>query len=256
MIDLKGSKILVTRPKDQSENLCRLIRMSGGNAVEFPTMDIVLCDDPTADKVNKLLTDSSHVIFISRNAVRCINKLIVDVSSLMRDKSVFAIGCGTAKELLNIGVNNLDYPSNNYGSEALLELEGLKEPGICNKNILIIRGDGGRELLMEVLKGRGAKVQYASIYSSIMPDVNQDLLESIWKDLIPDIIVITSNQGLNNLIEMTGNKYNEILFSQRLVVMSDRIASNAINKGFARPPDVVADQSDNGIIAAIIQCVE
>jgi uroporphyrinogen-III synthase len=256
MIDLKGAKILVTRPKGQSENLCQLINKSGGNAVEFPTINIVLCDDLTVEKVNKLLTDASHVIFISRNAVQCINKLIVDVSILVRDKSVFAIGNGTAMEMLNIGLNHFDYPSSNFGSEALLKLEGLKEHGICNKNILIIRGDGGRELLKETLQERGANVQYASIYRSIMPDVTQNLIESIWKDLIPDIIVITSNQGLDNLIEMTGNRYKEILLGRMLIVMSSRIANTAINKGFARPPMVVADQSDDGIMAAIVQCVE
>ncbi|MGY8814319.1 MAG: uroporphyrinogen-III synthase [Gammaproteobacteria bacterium] len=256
MKDLKGANILVTRPKDQSENLCRLINKSGGNAVEFPTIEIVLCDDLAADTINKLLIDSSHLIFISRNAVRCINKLNVDMSRLMQDKSVYAIGYGTATELLNIGVNHLGYPSNNYGSEALLEIEGLKEPDICNKNILIIRGGEGRELLKEVLQGRGAKVQYASIYSSIMPVVSRERIDSIWKDLIPDIIVITSNQGLSNLIEMTGNKYKEILFSRRLVVMSSRIANTAINSGFALLPKVAEDQSDDGIMSAIVQCVE
>ena len=89
-----------------------------------------------------------------------------------------------------------------------------------------------------------------------MPVVSRERIDSIWKDLIPDIIVITSNQGLSNLIEMTGNKYKEILFSRRLVVMSSRIANTAINSGFALLPKVAEDQSDDGIMSAIVQCVE
>ena len=255
MADLKGIKVLVTRPEDQNDNLCHLIDSSGGNAIRFPTLKSIPSDQITHDQMMELLIWSSHCVFISKNSVRFICQLLDNIASALRGKEVFATGKGTALELEKIGITLVHYPSTHYGSEGLLEHEKLNESNIAGKNLLIIRGVVGRELLRESLMARGAKVKYARIYRNIVP-ANPQQLESIWEVLIPDIIVVTSNQGLGNLMEMTDDKYKSVLLSRRLVVMSSRVAEAAVKNGFVNSPVVVTDQSDEGMIEAIQSSVE
>jgi uroporphyrinogen-III synthase len=256
MIDLKAKRILVTRPKEQAKNLCCLINFFGGYSIEYPTIDIVLSNELTDKQLRNHLHEANYVIFISRNAVKFSNDLIKNLCDVVQGKTIFATGPGTAKALMKTGINFVEYPSTNYSSEGLLELKGLSSSCVNNINILIVRGDEGREFLKESLQIRGANVKYANIYRRKIPDLLPDFTDSIWKHSIPDIIVITSNQGLKNLIEMIGIKYTRLLFNCRLVVMSSRISETATKLGFARIPIVAGDQTDEGLILAIAESVE
>ena len=62
---LNGCKVLVTRPKDQAEQLCRLVEMSGGVAIRFPTLEVSLSKDLNSNDLLELLSDASHIIFIN-----------------------------------------------------------------------------------------------------------------------------------------------------------------------------------------------
>ena len=65
---LSGLGVLVTRPKDQAEPLCRLIEAAGGRALKLPGLVIAPATDSAAAR-RLLAADSDLLIFISRNAV-------------------------------------------------------------------------------------------------------------------------------------------------------------------------------------------
>ncbi len=253
---LNGRRILVTRPGEQGITLCSLIESQGGHAIPFPTIEIKPVTDITPDKLIEAISWSSHVIFISRNAVRYSYRLANDLNGIIADKIVFATGSGTSDVLREYGINNVIHPPGESGTEGLLTLEELSGPSLQGKHVLIVRGIGGREKLKETIEARNAIVKYINVYVRQLSEITPEAADSIWQREIPDIIVVTSVEGLQNLLELTSQNYRELLFSRKLVVMSQRIAETATDLGFKFYPAVVEEQSNDGLMAAICNSVE
>lgn len=68
--------------------------------------------------------------------------------------ALFAIGRTTALALHTVSGQHIHYPLDREISEVLLQLPELQN--IAGKNALILRGNGGRELLGATLTERGA----------------------------------------------------------------------------------------------------
>ena len=68
-IELAGTSVLVTRPRHQAEDLCRLIEAHGGEAVRFPAIEIKRTINPTAMIAALTTVTDAHVaVFLSPNA--------------------------------------------------------------------------------------------------------------------------------------------------------------------------------------------
>lgn len=61
-------------------------------------------------------------------------------------------------------------PEHGYNSEALLDLSELQH--VSQKNIVIIRGENGRNTLANTLEKRGAKVNYQDVYRRDIPEID------------------------------------------------------------------------------------
>ena len=144
-LTLPDYTVLITRPEGQGDNLCQLIESAGGKVVSFPVIRTAITDN-VEECLNqfKSLTDFSHFIFVSRNSVIYIQKLVVDIFDQLRNENIYAVGAGTAEELKKCGINRVFYSEGSSGSEALLEHAGLQQPAVQGSNILIVRGNGGR----------------------------------------------------------------------------------------------------------------
>ena len=68
---LHGVHVLVTRPREQGEGLCRRIVALGGRATLWPAMEIEAVADPGAEAAAQGLDRQAIVIFTSRTAGRC-----------------------------------------------------------------------------------------------------------------------------------------------------------------------------------------
>ena len=253
---LSDYTVLITRPEGQGDNLCQLIESAGGKAVSFPVIRTAITDNVEKCLIQfKSLTDFSHFIFVSRNSVIYIQKLVVDIFDQLRNDNIYAVGAGTAEELKKCGVDKVFYSEGNSGSEALLDHEGLQQTEVQGSNILIVRGNGGRELLKETLGKRGASIHYTEVYKRLKLDVQPDAISYIWHEVQPQVIVVTSVEGLDNLVEMTAEQDIKRLFDTRLVVISPRLLPQAQSLGFTSNPVVAGEQSDLGLLKAILQSV-
>lgn len=253
---LAGQTVLVTRPGDQGAELCRLISDHGGNAIHYPTLELLASDVMDENTLQQSLLWSTHAVFISRNAVRFAARIVHDLVDLLSSRITIATGPGTADVLEEHGISEVSFPPSGSNSEAMLTMKELAPGNIRGARVLIIRGGEGRTLLEQNLLQRGAEVHYADVYCRKLPRIDSAVGDTIWQEYIPDIIVVTSNQGLHNLVDMTEHRHTQQLFSRRLVVMSQRIAENAVLKGFEYPPVVAGEQSNEGLIQAIEQSVE
>lgn len=213
--------IAVTRPREQADYLARQIALLGGNAIRFPLLEIEAIDDLSELREQVARLDQFNLaIFISPNAVRF---GLAVTGTLPRHLRVAAVGAGSAQALRTAGILNVIVPSSQFDSESLLAL-----PALCsvqNQRILIFRGDGGRELLGDTLKARGAHVEYAACYRRSKPAGN---LEPLLAGS-PNAITISSSEALRHLVEMPGA---QALRAIPLFVPHPRIAETAHAAGW------------------------
>lgn len=97
---LENIRVLVTRPKQQADNLCELIENLGGMAIRFPVIEINKSENQQAAK--KILDDIEQYdigIFISRNAVEWTLKLLEDKTLALESLSLISIGPATTVAL-------------------------------------------------------------------------------------------------------------------------------------------------------------
>ena len=256
-MDLDGAKVWVTRPAGQADRLCTLINNAGGEAIQFPVTAITVSED-TGQAVAALndVAGFSPIIFISRNAVKFAFELVPDLAVRMGERPVFAVGGATREALEKNGVCGVHVCSDQGGSEGLLELEQLKGAALATADILIVRGSGGRDLLEKELRRRGAKVRYAEVYRRKLPDREPGAVAAFWRDNKPDMIVVTSVEGLHNLVELTGEDHRKALLETALVVISGRTGDAAVNLGFVHRPVVAAETSDEGLLKAVLKTAE
>ena len=248
---LEGLGVLVTRPAHQAQGLCRLIEAEGGRPIRYPVIEIQPLHDlsritPILDR----LQEFQIAIFISTNAVQHGVQLLRDRGLSLNPLTVVAVGRSTAASLEALGVAAPIVPSE-ASSEGVLALALFQPENITGRHVLIFRGEGGRELLAEHLRERGAEVEYAEVYRRVKPAVDEDTLRAYWGDRGEEvqIILTTSTEGLNNLLQMMGEAHRDKLSATPLLVMSERIAVLAQGLGFEAV--VAKDTTDEGLVDAL-----
>ncbi|MFZ2449918.1 MAG: uroporphyrinogen-III synthase [Methylovulum miyakonense] len=253
MTGLNGANILVTRPAHQAESLCRLIEGQGGNAVRFPTLEIVAV--PGLGQVQNILANLGKfdwLIFISVNAVNFALKANGGKIPRLNSVRFAAVGLATAQALATAGLAVDLVPGQGYNSEALLASSVLQSVG--GQHFLIVRGEGGREELATVLRGRGAEVDYLDVYRRVIPSAdNAEVLGLITQHQL-DAITVTSGDALQNLLMMVAPQYHSLLLAIPIVVVSGRIAQIAGHLGFKQIV-VAAQPADTAIHEAVTMCL-
>lgn len=259
---LHNKRVLVTRPSHQARNQIDQLKALGAFAVPLPLLAIrpFTAPEPAFHLAKSRILDLDlyqSVIFISANAARIGAELIDDYwPQLPIRVQWLAIGKQTAATLANYGIDAETTPLG-YDSEALLASPLLQQ--VAGQKILIVRGLGGREILAETLRARGAQVDYADLYQRTCPDYEDNEIEAALFQPLPDALLITSGEGLDNLLRLaTGNHQQfrlQPLLTRTLVVPSHRIAERAAQAGFTRIR-TAAGPDDQAMIEALLAATD
>ena len=235
--DLAGIGIAITRPVDQAKKLSALITEAGGTPILFPLIEITPLNDYSQfEAVISDIKDYDWAIFISSNAVQNGMPRLVK-RGIPSSLQFAAIGPVTANELQGFGVENVLTPLSyvqdgdenkvRFDSESLLALPEMQ--AVNGKKIIIVRGVGGRDVLAESLRTRGAQVTFAECYQRINPQTNCNLLANLWADKKLHGIVVTSSEAMRYLFDLAGNA--DWLEDVTLFVNHARIAELPLQMG-------------------------
>jgi uroporphyrinogen-III synthase len=224
---LLGRHIVITRPVGQAGKLTQLINAAEGEVIPFPLIEISPLDDyQTFEKEISRLHQYQWAIFISSNAVQ--NGMpFVRKLDLPASLKFAAIGPSTAAELAKYGIQNTLVPAQRFDSESLLALPEMQ--AVNNQQVMIFRGVGGREVLADTLKSRGANVTFAECYQRINPQENLHALNAYDKSHGLDAIVVTSSEAMRHLLAMADHQ--EWLKNVKLCVNHERIAEEPSKLG-------------------------
>ena len=226
-----GFGIAITRPEGQARKLSAAIEQDGAAAILFPLIAIAPLDDYSQfEQTLEQLEQADWAIFISTNAVENAFPHIAKLYPTLPNKLKFAaIGPQTAKELTLNGVNNVLTPHMRFDSEALLALDEMKN--VAHNKVLIFRGIGGREVLADTLKNRGAEVIFAECYQRVNPQTDCSLLNQLWQENQCHAIVVTSSEAMRNLLKMTNNAKDDWIRNIKICVNHARIAEETASFG-------------------------
>lgn len=216
--------IAITRPADQAGKLAASISGSGGVSFLFPLIAIAPLENySTFEQKLDDLAGHDWAIFISSNAVQnAMPRLLAKLGRIPEHLKFAAIGPSTAAELAKFGISGVLKPENRFDSESLLALPEMH--AVANNRIMIFRGIGGRELLGDTLRTRGAQVDYAECYQRINPQTNAEVLATMWQNKQLDAIVVTSSEAMCHLLELANNGKAEWIRNVTLCVNHARIA--------------------------------
>lgn len=228
-LPLAGCGIAITRPADQADVLAGLVRDNGGTPISFPLLAIApLADYHAFDQVLDSLPDSDWAIFISSNAVQqAMPRVRARYPTLPAHLRFAAIGPATAQELDRYGMDQVLIPTARYDSESLLVLPEMQ--AMQGRRVMLFRGVGGRELLADTLRARGAEVNFAECYRRINPQPNAGELPRLWQNGQLQALVVTSSEALRNLLQLAGDA--DWLRDTLLCVNHARIAESAAAHG-------------------------
>jgi uroporphyrinogen-III synthase len=254
MAALQGLKILVTRPRQQADNLCHLISQQGGEPIKFPLLEVQSVENH--EHVSYVLNNLDvfqWVFFISANAVNFALLAINGKITVSSNVAIAAIGQATQRALEAAGWHVDLVPESGFNSEALLKMPALQQ--LQGQSCLIVRGSGGREFLAEALRQRGAFVKYLEVYKRVIPNVDCSVVLRYINAGMLDAIIITSGEALINLVAMLEADAPQKLRATPLIVLSERINNKAHQMGFNQIV-VTEESSDVAIIKAIINGVK
>lgn len=247
--DLAGAGVLITRPAHQNAELARRVEQAGGVALCFPGISIAAPEDP--DRVAATLKDIDRfdiAVFVSPNAVEALAALLP--RGLVPGPRLAAVGRGSARALeRHFGRGPDICPEGRYDSEALLELPALRE--VAGLKVLLVRGNGGRELIAETLRERGAEVAYAEVYRRAGPKWAPRELSALLHAGRVDIATATSGEALGNIVQRLGAEAGHLL-ELPLVVVTERMRGPARRLGFCGPILVSARASDEAVMETVM----
>jgi uroporphyrinogen-III synthase len=226
---LAGKRVLVTRPRSRAAALEASIRDAGGEPILWPAIEIADPEDfGPFDRVVGRLESFDLAIFISPTAVeRAFARMKKLGIAWPRRPAIAAIGPGTRRALADRGFDQVIAPSDQADSERLLALPALAE--MRDRQVVIFRGTGGRELLATILSERGASVEYAECYRRARPVLPAS--PPPWAAQSLHAVLVSSSEGLANVAEALGRFRPQWTDESVLFVAHPRVGEEAARLG-------------------------
>lgn len=242
---LRGLGIVVTRPARQAAGFAQKLAALGATPIVFPAIVILPPADHSAlDAALADLARYDFAFFVSANAAEYGTP---PAGTWPARLTAFAPGPGTAEALAACGVPSVRVPATTQDSEGLLALPELAR--VTGKRAVIFRGEGGRELLADTLRQRGASVECVACYRRAAPASGAQGLVDALRERRAHAFTITSSEGFDNLWQVLGEPGRELARALPWFAPHPRIAAH----GRALGLDVRETASgDGGLIAGLL----
>lgn len=250
------NSVVITRPVAQAECLARRVIALGREVIVFPLLEIHPLPDPTALRTAlNGLNQYAMVAFVSPNAIHAVFEHIRCWPS---EVALAVVGEGSRATLRQYGLDasnaTIYYPRDPARTDSQTLLEVLDLDALRGRQVLIIRGETGRELLADALLGVGVQVTQVAAYRRAAPELDaarrsqlQALLDT------PNDWIVTSSEALGILLKMVesvaGNEGVAKIQQKHLIVPHVRIAEIASKLHFQHI--TLTGSGDERLLAAL-----
>ena len=183
---LQGKRIVVTRPREQADDLCRSLAAAGAVPLAVPMIRIDPVEDTEAlDAAIHRLSSYRWLAFASANAVEFFMKRLQAMNGETRWAAgaplVAAVGPGTAAALGRHGIRVDLVPAIHTGAALAEEILDAAQGGLEGARLLFPRAQDGREDAAALLRRHGVIVDDIPVYRTgarVPPAEDLALLEA------------------------------------------------------------------------------
>jgi uroporphyrinogen-III synthase len=247
---LEGLGVVITRPRAAAEMLADTLTREGARPFVFPALGLEdVAPSGAGAEALAHLAEYDLAIFVSANAVERGLAAARALAPWPEATRVAGIGEATALALRNSGFETVISPRERHDSEALLAMPELRS--VKGLNIIVFRGEGGREHLREVLDSRGARVDYVECYRRVRPRTDPSALLAAWRGGEVHAVSALSAETLENFLAMVGDEGAALASGATLAVPHEAIAAHPDARRFARV--LVASPGAEGLVNALSQ---
>lgn len=243
--------ILVTRPLPAGKLLVERLRKLGQPAFHSPLIDFYPGLELPSLPARLMALRAGDMLFaLSQHSVRYASAALNQAGFYWPTApAYYAIGRTTALALQQAASHIVAFPPERESSEMLLQLPELQN--ISGKNALLLRGNGGRELLANTLAERGARVSYCECYQRGLVYYDGPEQSRYWQKLGIDRLVITSGDILQQLYALVPNYYRESwLLHCQIIVVSERLSLEARQLGWHNV--LITNHADNDTLVRLL----
>ncbi len=200
---LFGRRILITRPREQAEDLKSRLTELGAEVLAFPTIEIRKPSSWERLDEDIQRIDRYHwIIFTSVNGVKHFFSRYQELRRDIRDLKgirIAAIGSATERAIKEMHLN-VEVLPDEFQAEGLVQ--SLKGKVLKGAHVLIARAKVARDVLPMELKKQGARVNVVETYETVIPKASRERLEQLFEDRPVDMVVFTSSSTVSNLSEI------------------------------------------------------
>jgi uroporphyrinogen-III synthase len=247
-------KLLVTRPAAQAAEWVALLAGCGIDAQALPLIGIAPARDPAAVVAEwQRLARYRLVVFVSPNAAEQFFALRPSTLAWPEQVGAGSPGPGTTRALRALGVpaRAIAEPAADaaqFDSESLWAQ--LAAQTWADADVLIVRGEGGREWLADTLRARGARVSFLSAYQRGAPRLDaaaQTLLEAAIAQPASHLWFFSSAEAIDHLVALVPQVQWRCAAA---IATHPRIAQRAREAGFG------AVRECRPTLDAVVACIQ
>ncbi|MGI5310658.1 uroporphyrinogen-III synthase [Rheinheimera sp. WS51] len=228
---------LIARPAGKADKMLAELDKTGVNYLFQPLIEIRQLAISQADK--QQIKQADALIFVSVSAVQCLQSQIE--ASLVTAR-LFAVGDTTAAALEDWLQRPVCVPEDQR-SEGLINLPEFKQ--LAAKRVVVIRAEGGRELIKQQLLALAANVSYVLNYQRQVLALDGAALCQQWQQAGIGCIVATSNEILQHLFKLIPIAGHSWLTSLDWILVSPRMQQKAQQLGIATNKITLAENAND-----------
>lgn len=255
-LDLHELRVVLTRSKEQSNELRTKIEALGATVIDLPLIKIApYCDPVAIDEVFSEIGSYEWIIFTSRNGVhyffdfffhrfkdiRCIGGL-----------KIACVGEGTAAEIEKYHLE-VDFMPEEALSENLAD--GLiEDQSMDNTKVLVITGNLNRDTLVEVLETKGhAIVDTLMVYETKLENLADNIQAQTFRKEGADVIVFASSSAVNSFVQQAESLQIESKAKQPCICSIGPITSQAIRNAGLTVGVEAKNHTVDGIVEILLE---
>jgi uroporphyrinogen-III synthase len=248
--------VVITRPLAQAGALAGQISDLGREAIVFPLLDILPIDDPAPLRAALArLRGYAMIAFVSPNAI---DAAFAALPCWPAGMTLAVMGEGSRGALARHGVTSANAvilsPRDAARSDSQTLLEALDIEALRGKKVLIVRGESGRELLADALRGAGVEVEQVAAYRRAAPPFDDERRARLRQLIDSDNDwIVTSSESLRILLDMAWKSADEQgvvkMQHKTIIVPHRRIKEGAEALGFQYV--MLTGAGDEGLLAAL-----
>lgn len=248
-------RVLNTRPMPMAEELQVELYKLRISSIQCPVINNQTLETELDNWQTLLNNPDCHWVFISKPAVNFFTAFVNHqnssgaASSFIPKGQVFGVGPST-KATLEQHYSNLSvFLPEEFNSEALLVMPEL----LSAKQVVLVKGVGGRGLIQQTLQAHDIEVIELDLYQRQVTEFDKKQVQTWLEcDLIMATSVDIAKAIWQNVAQLTEMQRHEFLQNKSWLVLSERIKAFLIQLKIPVNNIYVCEQSDNSSIIKLI----